>query len=213
MSTLALTSRALYQEVAEQLRQRIFNRELAPGGWIDELKIAGELGISRTPLREALKVLAAEGLVTMKLRRGAYVTETSDKDLHDVYHLLGLLEGDAAAAVASGATPAQLAQLQALHAELEAASGERERFFALNERFHMLLLELADNRWRSQMVADLRKLMKLNRHNSLLKQGRIADSLAEHRAILAALLARDPGCALRAMRAHFASGLKAASPV
>jgi biotin operon repressor len=63
-------------------------RELAPGDWIDELKIADELGISRTPLREALKVLAAEGLVTMKVRRGAYVTESSAKDLADVYHLL-----------------------------------------------------------------------------------------------------------------------------
>ncbi len=63
--------RALYEEVAERLRQRIFSRELEPGSWIDELKIADELGISRTPLRDALKVLAAEGLVTMKVRRGA----------------------------------------------------------------------------------------------------------------------------------------------
>ncbi|MCE1251735.1 MAG: GntR family transcriptional regulator, partial [Comamonadaceae bacterium] len=91
MSTATLTPRALYEQVAEQLRQRIFRRELAPGSWIDELKIAEEFGISRTPLREAIKVLAAEGLVTMKVRRGAYVTEMSDKDLRDVYHLLALL--------------------------------------------------------------------------------------------------------------------------
>ena len=81
MSAVTLTPRALYEEVAEQLRQRIFRRELEPGSWIDELKIAEEFGISRTPLREALKVLAAEGLVTMKVRRGAYVTEVSEKDL------------------------------------------------------------------------------------------------------------------------------------
>lgn len=74
MSAITLTPKALYEEVAEQLRQRIFRRELEPGSWIDELKIAEEFGISRTPLREALKVLAAEGLVTMKVRRGAYVT-------------------------------------------------------------------------------------------------------------------------------------------
>ncbi|MCW5256310.1 GntR family transcriptional regulator [Verminephrobacter aporrectodeae] len=207
-----LTPRALYEEVAEQLRQRIFRRELEPGDWIDELKIAEEFGISRTPLREALKVLATEGLVTMRLRRGAYVTVVSEQDLRDVYHLLGLLESDAAGAVAASASAAELQALQALHAELEAAAGERERFFAVNERFHMLLLELADNRWRSQMVADLRKVMKLNRHNSLLKQGRIRDSLAEHRAILAALLARDAQATERAMRAHFARGLRAASP-
>ena len=66
-----LTPRALYQDVAERLRQQIFNRALEPGAWIDEQKLALEYGISRTPLREALKVLAVEGLVTMKLRRGA----------------------------------------------------------------------------------------------------------------------------------------------
>ena len=79
MVALSLAPRALYEEVAEILRQRIFKRELEPGTWIDELKIAEEYGISRTPLREALKVLAAEGLVTMKVRRGAYVTEVADK--------------------------------------------------------------------------------------------------------------------------------------
>ena len=88
---------------------------------------------------------------------------------------------------------------------------DRETFFAINERFHMLLLELADNRWRSQMVADLRKVMKLNRHHSLFKQGRIEDSLAEHRAILAAMLARDGRATVQAMQAHFAHGLEAAA--
>ncbi len=211
MSAVTLTPRALYEEVAEQLRQRIFRRELEPGSWIDEMKIAEEFGISRTPLREALKVLAAEGLVTMKVRRGAYVTEMSEKDLRDVYHLLSLLESDAAGVVASRLQDSGLAQLKALHAELEAASQDRERFFAVNERFHLLLLELADNRWRSQMVEDLRKVMKLNRHNSLLKQGRIEDSLREHRAIMAALAAHDAVGATRAMQDHFAQGLEAAS--
>jgi DNA-binding GntR family transcriptional regulator len=67
----SLSPRALYQDVAERLRQQIFARELEPGSWIDELKLCADYGISRTPLREALKVLAAEGLVTMKVRRGA----------------------------------------------------------------------------------------------------------------------------------------------
>jgi len=211
MSVLTLSPRALYEEVAEQLRQRIFRRELEPGSWIDELKIAEEFGISRTPLREALKVLAAEGLVTMKLRRGAYVTEVSDKDLRDVYHLLALLESDAAGVVATRANDAQLQELQALHTDLAAAVGDRDRFFAINERFHMRLLELADNRWRNQMVADLRKVMKLHRHNSLLKQGRITDSLQEHALILQALQRRDPRAAVEATRAHFEQGLEAAA--
>ncbi|QIL43922.1 GntR family transcriptional regulator [Acidovorax sp. HDW3] len=206
-----LTPKALYEQVAEQLRQRIFRRELAPGSWIDELKIAEEFGISRTPLREAIKVLAAEGLVTMKVRRGAYVTEMSDKDLHDVYHLLSLLESDAAAIVAHTASAEQLQQLQALHAELERSTGERDQFFAVNERFHMALLEIANNRWRDQLVADLRKVMKLNRHNSLLKQGRIEESLTEHRNLMAALQAHDASAARLAMQSHFENGLQAAA--
>jgi DNA-binding GntR family transcriptional regulator len=215
MSALTLTPRALYEEVAELLRQRIFKRELEPGSWIDELRLAEEYGISRTPLREALKVLAAEGLVTMKVRRGAYVTEVSEKDLADVYHLLSLLESDAAAVVAERATDAQLAELEALHAELEAAAkpglANRDQFFVVNERFHMRLLALADNRWRDQMVADLRKVMKLNRHNSLLKSGRIEESLKEHRAIMAAIKAHDAGAAMQRMRMHFENGLEAAN--
>ena len=211
MAAVTLTPRALYEEVAELLRQRIFRRELEPGSWIDELKLAEEYGISRTPLREALKVLAAEGLVTMKVRRGAYVTEMSEKDLSDVYHLLSLLESDAAGVVATRASDAELQELQALHADLEAAVADREKFFAVNERFHMRLLEIADNRWRDQMVADLRKVMKLNRHNSLLKSGRIGESLAEHRAIMQAIVQRDSAGAMQRMQAHFRNGLEAAA--
>lgn len=211
MKTAPLPRLALYEEVAELLRQRIFSHLLEPGSWIDELKIAEEIGISRTPLREALKVLAAEGLVTMKPRRGAYVAEASEADLKEVYHLLSLLESDAAGVVAAQATDAQLAELRTLHEALEAAVDNAERFFALNEDFHTALLRMAHNRWRNQVVGDLRKVMKLNRHQSLFKSGRIHDSLSEHRAIVQALMQRNPEAARLAMQAHFSNGLQAAS--
>ncbi|MFM2051886.1 MAG: hypothetical protein RL682_2377 [Pseudomonadota bacterium] len=211
---ISLSPRALYEEVAELLRQRIFKRELEPGSWIDELKIAEEFGISRTPLREALKVLAAEGLVTMKVRRGAYVTEVSTQDLSDVYHLLSLLESDAAGVVAEKGTSQEIRELEELHKDLETAAqrgtSNTDQFFAVNEHFHMRLLEIANNRWRDQMVMDLRKVMKLNRHNSLLKTGRIGESLQEHRAIVAALVARDGALTRQRMAEHFANGLTAA---
>jgi DNA-binding GntR family transcriptional regulator len=208
----ALSPRALYQEVAERLRQQIFTRQLEPGSWIDELKLANEYGISRTPLREALKVLAVEGLVTMKVRRGAYVTEMSADDVRQVYRLLGLLEADAAAEVAERASDEEIAELRALHERLEKQTRQRDAFFATNEQFHLRLLAIAGNRWRSQIVGDLRKVMKLNRHHSLFKQGRIGESLAEHRAVVQALQARDAEGAARLMRAHFANGLAAATP-
>ena len=99
--------------------------------------------------------------------------------------------------------------------ELEAAAApgkeDREHFFALNERFHMRLLAIANNKWRDQMVADLRKVMKLNRHHSLFKQGRLEASLKEHRQIMAALKARNGERAQQLMQQHFANGKEAAS--
>ena len=206
-----LSPRALYQDVAERLRQRIYARELEPGSWIDEMKLAAEFGISRTPLREALKVLAVEGLVTMKVRRGAYVTEMSSEDVAEVYHLLALLESDAAGDVAEHADDAQRKRLQQLHARLEKQVRQRDAFFAANEQFHMALLQIAGNRWALQIVTDLRKVMKLNRHHSLFKQGRLADSLAEHRALMLAIDDRDAARARSLMQAHFDTGLEAAA--
>ena len=212
VDTAPLAPRALYQVVAERLRQQIFARTLEPGSRIDELSLVTELGISRTPLREALKVLAVEGLVTMKVRRGAYVTEMSERDVTDIYHLLGLLESDAVAAVTRDATDAQIAELELLHGALEAALGNREEFFRLNEAFHLRVLAIADNRWRSQIVADLRKVMKLNRHHSLFRQGRLEESLAEHRALMTALRRRDGPAAAALSAQHFRNGLAAAVP-
>ena len=206
-----LPSTALYQQVAERLRSKIMSHTLAPGSWIDEQALAAEYGTSRTPLREALKVLAAEGLVTMKLRRGAYVTEVSQRDLSEVFHLLSLLECDAVGVVAERASAAQLADLVALHDQLEQAVTDADAFFAANERFHMRVLEIADNRWRNQMVADMRQVMKLNRHHSLLKEGRLAASLQEHRDIMAALKARDAVRAKHLMQLHMAQGQEAAA--
>ncbi len=208
-SAASLVPRALYEQVAERLRQQIFDRRLEPGTWIDEQKLSAEYGISRTPLREALKVLAVEGLVTMKVRRGAYVTEMSRDDVAQVYHLLALLESDAAATVATHAGSAQRLELKTLHAQLEKQSRQRDAFFASNEAFHMALLRMAGNRWAEQTVSDLRQVMKLNRHHSLFRQGRIADSLAEHRALMVAIEQGNASAARSTMQHHFQNGLAA----
>lgn len=175
------------------------------------MKLCAEYGISRTPLREALKVLAVEGLVTMKMRRGAYVTEMSSDDVAQVYRLHALLEADAAAQAAAEASAEEIDALRALQNRLEKQTRQREAFFATNETFHMRLLAIGGNRWREQIVADLRKVMKLNRHHSLLKKGRLQESLEEHRALMAAIEARDAKAASRLMYEHFANGLAAAS--
>ena len=210
---LTLGSPALYEQVAERLRSRIFAHELEPGAWIDEQALAEKYGISRTPLREALKVLASEGLVTLKPRRGCYVTELSEQDLDEIFPLMAMLEGRCAFEAAEKAKPADIKRLKAIHAELEkqAAAGDVDRFFEVNQDFHVALQQLAGNRWLAQMIEDLRKVMKLRRRDSLRLDGRIADSLAEHRAVLDALAAHDAKTAEKRMRAHLLSGRAALS--
>ena len=199
---------ALYQEVAERLRERIFAHELPPGAWIDEQVFAEQYGISRTPLREALKVLASEGLVTLKPRRGCYVTEISERDLDEIFSVISLLEGQGAASAARLATEADLDSLVAIHRKLEqAASGNHiDRFFEGNQAFHARVQEIADNRWLQHCIEDLRKVIKLSRHHSLFSEGRLQQSLAEHRLIVDALLARDPALAETRMREHIIGG-------
>ena len=207
-----LASRPLYEEVADQLRVRIFAHELAPGTWIDEQTLAKEFGISRTPLREAIKVLAAEGLITMKLRRGAYVTEVNRGDLEQIFTILSLLEGQAAKEAATKAQEKDLNELDDMHLRLEKAAADRnlEQFFEINVRFHERIIAIANNPWMTNVIADLRKVLKLQRKDSLSRSGRLQSSLSEHREILKALLKRDPIAAEQAMRTHLARGLEAA---
>ena len=202
---------ALYQEVAERLRQRIFAHELTPGTWIDEQKLAEQYGISRTPLREALKVLASEGLVELKPRRGCYVTEISRQDLDDIFPLMALLEGRSAAEAVRAAKPADIAELRGIHDRLEAAArdGRIDAFFEANQEFHKRIQELANNRWLLSVIQDLRKVLKLSRLHSLSLEGRLQQSLDEHRAIMTAFEAKDVARAEKLMHDHLLSGREA----
>ncbi|MEW6165509.1 MAG: GntR family transcriptional regulator [Pseudomonadota bacterium] len=203
-----LSTPALYEQVAERLRARIYAHELAPGAWIDEQTLADEFGISRTPMREALKVLAAEGLVVLKPRRGCYVAQLSERDLDEIFPILAMLEGRVAEEATRRLTVTDFSRLAQVHADLErhAAANDADRFFEANQVFHDALQELAGNRWLSQLIEDTRKFLKLTRRDSLRLAGRIHQSLDEHRAILAAIETRDPAAAARRMHDHILSG-------
>lgn len=202
---------ALYQEVAERLRQRIFAHELTPGDWIDEQKLAEQYGISRTPLREALKVLASEGLVDLKPRRGCYVTEISRQDIDDIFPLMAMLEGRCAFVAVQLAKPADIRGLKAIHDRLELAAkeGRIDAFFEANQEFHRRIQELTNNRWLLSVIQDLRKVLKLSRLYSLSLEGRLQQSLEEHRTIMAAFEASDAEKAEKSMHDHLLYGREA----
>jgi DNA-binding GntR family transcriptional regulator len=195
---------ALYQEVAERLRQRIYSQDLKSGEWIDELAQCQHYGISRTPLREALKVLHAEGLVVLVPRRGCRVNTLTAAELDQVFPVMALLEGRCAYEAYTKLTPESLARLQELHAELEhhAATGDIDHYYERNSAFHEEVERLADNQWLQRAVADLRKVLKLARHRQLLLPGRLQASLNEHRRIIEAFRGNDPAVAEAVMKDH-----------
>ncbi|CAM4353743.1 GntR family transcriptional regulator [Bordetella muralis] len=209
--TAPIVRQALYLEVADRLRDMIRSRTLASGEWIDEVYLTGVLGISRTPLREALKVLATEGLVRLEPRRGCFVNELSLQDLEDIFPLMAMLEGRCAHEAALKASDAELAGLESLHRALQthAAAGEVDAYYDTNAQIHEAVQALANNRWLSDMVGNLRKVLSLFRHKSLTVPGRITESCAEHMAIFAALKARDPEAAEALARKHLLRQLDA----
>ncbi|MCX7145595.1 MAG: GntR family transcriptional regulator [Sulfuritalea sp.] len=193
------------------LREQIYNPKLAPGQRLDEAVLAEQLGISRTPLREALKVLSAEGLVDLQPHKGCFVTELTLRDLEEIFPIMATLEGRVAHEVASKRTPMQLKALDALHEKLEkyAAADDVNRYYETNYVFHDQLQQCAGNRWLQIVIGDLRKLLKLSRHHSLRLEGRLAASLAEHRALMKALHWQNADAAEQIMRGHLLAQLEA----
>lgn len=201
---LRAVSESLHREVAARLRERIFSGELAPGAFVDEVAVCEQLQISRTPLREALKVLAAEGLIRQEPRRGSFVNEVTEQDLDEIFPVIALLEGRCAHEAALKSTEGDLAALATLHERLQkAAKAQRiNDYYETNFAIHEAIILLADNKWLAQVIGDLRKILKLARLQQLHAPGRLQQSLSEHMSVFAALQARDAAGAEAAMRTH-----------
>jgi DNA-binding GntR family transcriptional regulator len=189
----------------------VFERQLVPGQWIDELALAQQWQISRTPLREALKVLAAEGLVELVPRQGCRVTEMSEDDADELFPVMALLEGRCAFEAVRKATPADVARLRQLHEALErhAAAQDIDGYYRANHDFHSTVQALADNRWLDRATNELRKFLRLLRGRQLNWPGRIDDSINEHRVLMAAIEQRDAARAERLMHDHLMAQLAA----
>ena len=201
---MRLHQNSLHQEAADSLREEIFAGSLPPGSFIDELELCERLEISRTPLREALKVLTAEGLVRHEPRQGCFVSTITQQDLDDIFPVIALLEGRCAYEAARNASDADLMELGVLHDKLQghAKANRITDYYACNFAIHEAIILLANNRWLSQCIADLRKILKLSRLQSLSAPGRLNQSLSEHMTVFAALKSRDSEGAEAAMRTH-----------
>jgi DNA-binding GntR family transcriptional regulator len=195
---------SLHDDVASQLRNYIFDGQLRPGSFIDEVTLCELWSISRTPLREALKVLTAEGLVRHEPRRGCFVNEVTQQDLDDIFPVIALLEGRCAFDATQRATPADVQALEVWHQRLQqhAEAGRINDYYEANFAIHEAIIQLANNKWLAQTIDGLRKILKLARLQQLHAPGRLKQSLAEHLAIFVALKAGDAEGADFAMRNH-----------
>lgn len=201
----------LYEQVANRLRERIYDGVLRPGEAIDESVLCSLFGISRTPLREALKVLDREGLVELVPRRGCVVRSLSLEELGELFPVIAVLEGLCAREAAKRCTEADLAELAASQSRLEelAIGEDLNGYYEENYRVHELIQRLAGNRWLKRVTADLRRILRLARHEQLKRPGRLQESLAEHRGLMGAFRARDASAADQLMQQHLCNQWKA----
>jgi DNA-binding GntR family transcriptional regulator len=200
---IAIARPALHEEVTARLRDMIVENRIQPGERVPELEIAARLGVSRTPIREALKVLAAEGLVEMQPLRGAIVKAFSAKDAQDMLRVIALLE-EHAGREACAAPAADIAAVQALHERMRAHHRRRERqpYFALNQQIHQAIVALARNDTLAAMHAQLGQRMRRIRYVGNSEPANWDAAMAEHEAMMQALAARDADAMAAAMRAH-----------
>jgi DNA-binding GntR family transcriptional regulator len=199
-----LTASSLRDQARQVIRARIVTGDLAAGEIYSAASLAERLGVSATPVREAMLDLAAVGLVEAVRNRGFRVVAPDERDLDEIGELRLLLEAPALRLVAERAGDDELAALEPLLVALEAAaeSGDTVAYLTADREFHLRLLALAGNRRLERLVDQLRDQTRLIGIEELAESGRLAASDREHREMLEALRARDADRAEAVMRAH-----------
>ena len=205
MRTVA-PKRGVQERVADQLRDRIAHGELMPGATLSEAALAQEFGASRTPVREALKQLQAEGLIVTKPRVGTFVSAPSRKEINELFEVKEILEGAAARLFANRGEIPELAQLRenVRRSEQAVANGDFDQYVGLVHEYHDLIMRGAGNSKLMQQYKMLMNQLLYTRfvHLSVRRSGRLPQSDREHQSILQVIEARDGATAERLMRDH-----------
>lgn len=199
-SARPLQGQGAYDRLCDEIR----SGALAPGARLTETEIADRLGISRTPVREAIRRLEAEGLVDHQPRTGAVVRRLDYPEIMELYEMRAVLEGTAARLAARAASPVELEELGAINAEMVAlgTGGAPGALPRLNRQFHARLLDAARNRFLLQSMASVEKTLLILGRSAMDVPDRAAEAVAEHQVVLDALNARDGAAAEAAMRRH-----------
>ena len=207
MDPIARTS--LHSEVTDRLRSLIVESQIKPGERVPELEISKELGVSRTPIREALKVLASEGLVELLPLRGAVVKSFSPKDAADMLEVMGMLESFAAQK-ACKADKKRIDHVLAMHEKMKTlfVKGKRPEYFELNQQIHDAMVDMADNESLMMVHSILSKRMRSLRYSGNSTPDNWRGALEDHEEIATALRRRDMKAIKKAVNDHFANTIQ-----
>ena len=191
--SLAITNRSLHDQVASRVRDLIIEGVLEPGSRIDEAQLIEELGVSRTPFREALRTLAAEGLVIVRPSKGSLVRQLTPEDVFSMLEVLSHLEKLGGELACKRATDDEIADLVALHEAMMERYAERDRmpYYKLNQDFHSQLAALSRNETLQEMQARIQARLKRIRYIGNEDPESWAGAVADHEAMVAALKNRD----------------------
>lgn len=193
-------------DIAEQLEELIFSGTFCDGDRLDEVRLAEQFGVSRTPLREAFQRLALSGLVELIPRRGAFVRQPGPVALMEMFEVMAELEAVCGRLAARRITEAALEALEAANANCQAAvdAGDADAYYTENERFHRIIYQQSGNSFLEQEAAKLHKRLKPFRRQQLRFRGRMAQSMAEHEQIVRALQQGTAEAAADSLRNHVA---------
>jgi DNA-binding GntR family transcriptional regulator len=201
---ISIPRQVLHQEVATRLRQRLVEGQIAPGAKLNERELSEQLKVSRTPLREAIKMLAAEGLVELLPNRGAVAAQFSEQDVADTFEVIAGLEGQSGELAALRIGDAELAEIRALHYEMLAAYTRRDlsTYYRLNAQIHTLINAAARNPVLTQTWRTVNARLQTLRFRSNFDETKWRRAVDEHERMVALLAARDAEGLRRLMVQH-----------
>ena len=204
--------RLLHESAVDRLRDMIVQGALAPGAKLNERELCEKLGVSRTPLREALKVLSTEGLVELLPNRGAVVATLTERMVREIFAVMGALEALAGELACRNMTAAQLNEIRALHYQMLAhhARGELAAYFRCNQDIHLAIVEASGNATLAASYRSLNAHVRRARYMANLSQARWDQAVAEHESILEALGNRDAAALQDLLKNHLGAKLTVA---
>ncbi len=199
-----IVRRTLHDELLERLRQMIIDGELVPGSKVPEKDLCARFGVSRTPLREALKVLANEGLVTLTPNRGAMIADLTLEDLEETFPVMGALEALSGEMACANITDAEIAEIRTLHEEMvdQYEARDLKAYFGTNQQIHERILAAARNQTLSTLYRGLEGRIRQARYIANMSDLRWAQAVGEHARMLEALESRDGAALAAIMKTH-----------